>query len=346
MVKFGMCGCGGFIERAVLPMMRNVKNAQAVAAFDTNRERLEKICGEFKIKHACATFEELLEVDEADVIYVASPNVLHKEQTIRAAQAGKHVFCQKPMGINAVECREMIKVCRQNKVKLGVGFCYRFGGAQQKAKELVKKGAIGDVSLINISFNLGGYNPKTAGWRCDPKLSGGGPLMDVAPHLIDLASFLLDDRVESVMAYVRPEMTETEIEIDTLSLLEFSGGIRVSMDTSFLRGNTHNYTIIGTGGQIHAVQTMPWKEVAGRLTLQANRQEKEVSFSKAEHIEQEIRLYCRAIEKNEEPPVPGEAGLHVQAVIDAIYQSGRTGKRCKVKYERKISDKKEPVFSV
>ena len=336
MINFGMSGCGGFIENAVLPMMQKVGNARPVAAFDVNRPLLEKVCRKFEIRQACSTFEELLEAKGVDAIYIASPNFLHKEQTIKAARAGKHVFCQKPMGLNSSECREMIKVCRQNQVKLGVGFCYRFGGAQEKTKELIRKGVIGDVSLINVSFsffiNLAGYNPKTVNWRCDPKLSGGGPLMDVAPHLIDLASFFLEDRAASVMAYVRPQKTKTEIEVDTLSLLEFSGGTRASIDTSFVRGNTHNYTVIGTKGQIHASGTMCWLAGGGRLMLQAGQKEKAVPFSKTEHIEKEIRLYCRAIEKDEEPPVSGETGLCVQAVIDAIYQSGQTGRRRKVRY--------------
>ena len=327
MIRFGMCGCGGFVEKAILPMMQDVENAKAVAAFDVDKERLDKICKEFNISQACSTFEDLLKADEVDVIYVASPNVFHKEHTILAAKSGKHVFCQKPMGMNAAECREMIKACRKKGVKLGIGFCYPFGGAQQRTKELIKEGAIGQVSYLHLSFNLGGYNPKTAGWRCDPKLSGGGPLMDLSPHLINLACFFLDDKVESVMAYVRPEKTEKEIETDVLALLEFSGGARVCIDNSFVRRNKHNYTVVGTNGEIHAVGTMAWR-AGGKVVLRAGGKEQDISFSDIEHIEKEIRLYCNAVERNEEPPVPGEAGLHAQAVIDAIYESGRTGRRC------------------
>ena len=327
MINFGMCGCGVFVERAVLPMMQNVENAKAVAAFDVDKGRLGKICEEFDIGQACNTFQELLNAEGVDVIYIASPNVFHREHTILAAEAGKHVFCQKPMGINAAQCREMIEVCRSKGVKLGVGFCYPFGGAQQRTKELIKEGAIGQVSYLHISFNLGGYTPETVGWRCDPKLSGGGPLMDIAPHMINLACFFLDDKVKSVMAYVKPEKTKTKVETDVTALLEFVGGARASIDTSFVRANRHNYTVVGNEGQIHACQTMAWR-TGGKLTLQADNQERDVPFSDIECIEQEIRLYCRAVEKNEEPPVPGEAGLHAQAVIDAIYESGRTARRC------------------
>ncbi len=330
MIHFGICGCGSFIENAVLPLMQDVENAKAVAAFDVDKERLGKVCKKFDIAQACNTFDDLLNAEGVDVIYIASPNVFHKEHTTLAAQAGKHVFCQKPMGMNAPQCRDMIEVCRTNDVKLGIGFCYPFGGAQQRVKELIEEGAIGPISYLHISFNLGDYNPDTVGWRCDPKLSGGGPLMDLAPHLVNLACFFLNDKVESVMAYIRPEKTQTQIETDVTALLEFSGGARVCIDTSFVRGNEHNYTVVGNKGQIHASGTMAWR-AGGKLTLQVENQEQDVPFSDLECIEQEIRLYCQAVEKNQPPPVPGEAGLHTQAVIDTLYESGRAGKRCVVK---------------
>lgn len=331
-ICFGICGCGDFMERAVLPMMQKVRDAKAIAACGGHdKTQVDKVCRQFKISCVCPTFKDLLKVDDVDAVYIASPNVFHKEQTIAAARAGKHVFCQKPMGMNAAECSEMMEVCRKEGVKLGIGFCYRFQGAQQQAKQLIKQGAIGEVSYIYISYNLPGYNPETVGWRCDPKMSGGGPLMDVAPHLIDLACFFLDDQVESVMAYVRPDRTETEIEIDALALLQFSRGARASIDTSFVRGNRHNYTIVGTKGEIHAAGTMAWR-TGGRLTLRVEGEEKDIPFSDVEHIEQELRLYCSAVARNEQPSVPGEAGLHVQAVIDTVYESGQTGKRHLVKY--------------
>ncbi len=330
MIRFGMCGCGGFIEKAVLPRMRDVENARPVAAFDTSKECLERVCRDFDIARACTSYAELLSADNVDAVYIASPNVFHKEQVLAAAKAGKHVFCQKPMGLNAAECRDMVRTCRQCGVKLGVGFCYPFGGAQQRAKELIQEGVIGEVSHIHISFNLGTYTRETVGWRCDPKMSGGGPLMDLAPHLVNLACFFLDDKVESVMAYVRPGKTDTEIETDVAALLEFRRGARVSIDTSFLRRNTHNYAIVGTTGEIRAVGTMGW-QAGGELSLHlADHEREDVPFPSVEHIEQELRLYCRAVEKDQEPPVPGEAGLHAQATIDAIYKSGRTGKRCAV----------------
>jgi predicted dehydrogenase len=324
MIRFGMCGCGRFIREAVLPMMSRVENLQVLAAYDSSRAALESTCQAFQIEHRCNSFEELLAIPEIDVIYVASPNVFHKEQVIQAARAGKHIFCQKPMGMDAAECCAMLSACQENQVNIGIGFCYRFQGAQQLAKEMIHRGEIGDVSNIHFSFNLGGFTRESVGWRCEKKLSGGGPLMDIAPHIIDLACFWLDDQVQSVMAYVRDGETEDDVETDANVLLQFSKGVVASFDTSFLRRNEHHYSITGTLGEIRAAGTMPWF-TDGKMALFRDGKTEEVPFSRVEHIEKEMRLFCEAIEQGTDLPVPGEAGLHVQEVIDAIYTSGRTG---------------------
>ena len=326
MIHFGLSGCGGFAERAVLPLLQRVDNAKAVAAYD--ERNIDDVCKKFGLT-AFDSLEEMLNSADIQAVYVCSPNVFHKDHIIAAAMAGKHVLCEKPMGLNAQECREAVEVCRSCNVKLGVDFCYPFAGGQQKAKQLIQEGAIEEVSYLHLSFNLGGYNKETAGWRCDPKMSGGGPLMDIAPHLIHLACFFLEDTAESVMAYVRPDLTATDIELDVAAIIEFSRGTRVSIDTSFVRGNTHNYSIVGTGGEIHAFNTICWN-AGGDLTLLHGPKKQSIPFEPVEGIEEHFRLFSQAIERDQPLPVPGEAGLHVQAVIDAIYESARTAKRCSV----------------
>ena len=330
MIRFGICGCGGFMERGVLPLVTKVDGVKVTAAFDQDAARMNKVGDQFGISRRYGSAEELIQSPEIDIVYIASPNAFHKDQTLAAAKAGKHVFCQKPMGINAGECRQMVDACRAGGVKLGIGFCYPFAGAQQKAREMIRQGAIGKVSYYSISYSLGGYNKDTVGWRCDPKLSGGGPLMDIAPHLVNLGCFLLDDKVQSVMSYVRPDLTAKDIELDAVALFEFTGGARGLIDTSFVRSHMHTYSIIGTGGSIRAVGTMCWR-ISGSLFLEADGKTRDVPFDMTEGIEEEIRQFVQAIEQNREVPMPGQAGLHAQAVIDAIYKSARSGKRCLIK---------------
>ncbi len=330
MINLGICGCGSFVERGVLPLIKDVKNVRIFGVFDTRAEQSQRISKQFGIPQVFDSFEKLIECNQIDTVYITSPNCFHKDHTIAAANAGKHVLCEKPMALNADQCREMVEACRKNGVKLSVGFCYPFGGAQQKAKQIIDEGRVGEVSYIHISFNLGGYNPETVGWRCDPKISGGGPLMDIGPHLVHLGCFFLDDRVESVMAYVRPQKTDSQVEMDVNVIMEFSRGGRVAVDTSFVRGNMQNYTIVGTKGELQAINTMAWC-AGGTLTCRVKGKSEDVPFGPEEAIAEEFRLFSEAVEGDADPPVTGEMGMHVQAVIDAIYESARTAARCKVK---------------
>ena len=329
MIRLGICGCGGFVEKGILPLVKDVDNVELVGLFDSQAQRTRQVAQEFAIPMVFADYKEFVGCDEIDAVYIATPNCYHKDQTIAAANAGKHVLCEKPMGLDAAQCREMLEACRQNQTRLAVGFCYPLGGAQQKVKQLIDEERIGTISYIHMSFNLASYTPENVGWRCDPKISGGGPLMDLAPHLVHLGCFFLDDTAESVMAYVRPQKTESQVETDVDAIIEFSRSNRVAIDTSFVRGNSHNYTVVGAKGEIHAVGTMGWR-AGGTLTLREEAGEQAVSFGSAEPIAEEFRLFSAAVEGDERLPAPGEIGLHVQTVIDAIYESARTGKRCMI----------------
>ena len=313
-------------------MMGKVANAKPVAVYDTNAQTRTRVCENFGIEKNYADYQEMLRDEEIDVVYVATPNVFHKDQVIAAANAGKHVFCQKPMGMNAQESEQMVEACNANHVQLGMGFCYRYQAGQAKVKELLQAGAIGAVSYYHFSFNLGGYNPETAGWRCNPKLAGGGPLMDLAPHLVDLLLYFSDEEVRSVMAYVAPEKTPEQIDLDAHAVLELASGARAAMDVSFVRGNIHNYTIVGRKGQIRAMGTMCWNNELdgigkGKVFLEPFMDSHEVEYGVIEQLEEEVRRFTASIQNNLENPVNGAYGLKVQRIIDAIYESGKTGKR-------------------
>ena len=326
MMRFGVCGCGAFAEKAFLPILANVDQAKATAVFDAkDKNRQKQLQTQFNIPRGCDSFESLIEGDDIDVVYIATPNVFHKELVISAARASKHILCEKPLGMNTNQCREMVDQCRQHNVKLGVDFCYPFGDAQRKVKELIKQGAIGKISFIHFSWSF--LADVTNNWHGDAKISGGGPLMDVAPHIIDLARFYFEDDIESVSAYVRPEKTDAEIEMDAAAVLEFSQGARATIETSFVRQNKHNYTIVGTKGELHAVGTMAWQGTKGRVVLRTGLQETDISFGEIHGLQRMLGLFCQAIPQDQPLPVDGRAGLYAQAAIDAIYESGRTGKR-------------------
>ncbi len=337
MLRFGFCGCGGFIENGVLPALADAGNAQAAALFDVSEERRQHVGDKFGIEKRFDKYEDMLACNDVDVVYVASPNAFHKQQVIAAAQAGKHVFCQKPMGMNADECREMLAAVETAGVKMGLGFCFRYAGAQKKAKDILDSGEIGKPCTYHMSFNFHGYTPETVGWRCDAKLAGGGAMMDLAPHMVDLATFFMGAKVESVMAYIHPEKTDAQIETDALILLWMTNGTSAMLDTSFnLRGDCAFYRIVGSDGDIRRSGIDAWringKAGAPLIINKAGEESRQEDYSTHEYLQAELETFCQAVENGEEPPVSGQYGCEIQNVIDAIFESGKTGRRITVDY--------------
>jgi len=327
---WGMCACGGFVTKKVIPLLMEIECAEIVKAFDPAPETRQRVAKDFGLT-TVDSFDAILDDDSINCVYVASPNYLHAEQTIAAAERGKHVFCQKPMARTAAEARPMVDACRKAGVQLGIGFCYRYAGAIEKIKELIKEGAIGTPTLLTTEFHLG-YTKDNIAWRCDPKLSGGGPLMDLAPHLVDLARFIMEDEFVSVLSHVDPMMTDDDVEEDTISLLRFKGGARAVIDCTFnARRHEHRTMVNGTGGRLETIRAMSW-DPGGTLFRSDAAEREDIPFGVHEHIKKEMVLYMDAIRQGRDVPVTGRDGLITNIVIDAIFHSAKTRQVVKLNY--------------
>jgi len=328
--RWGMCACGGFVTKKVIPLLTEIDCAEIVKAFDPVPETRERMAKDFGLT-TVDSLDAILDDDSINCVYVASPNYLHAEQTIAAAERGKHVFCQKPMARTAAEARPMVDACRKAGVQLGVGFCYRYAGAIEKIKELIKEGAIGTPTLLTTEFHLG-YTKDNIAWRCDPKLSGGGPLMDLAPHLVDLARFIMEDEFVSVFSHVDPMMTDQDVEEDTLSLLRFKGGAKAVIDCTFnARRHEHRTMVNGTDGRLETIRSMSW-DPGGVLFRSDAAEREDIPIGMHEHIKKEMVLYMDAIRQGRDVPVSGRDGLITNIVIDAIFESAKTGQVVKLDY--------------
>ncbi len=163
MIRLGLCGCGTFVRRGVMPQLRKIDNIKVLGVYSASQASREKFAEDFSVPKVYSAYEEMINDKDIDAVYICTPNVFHKDYTIQAANAGKHIFCEKPMAMNTNECKQMVEAIERNNVKFAIGFCYPLAGPQQKAKQLIDDGAIGEISHIHISFNLGGYNKETAG---------------------------------------------------------------------------------------------------------------------------------------------------------------------------------------
>ena len=196
-VRWGVLGSGGIARRRTIPEgMTQAAGGRLAAVYDVNAEANRAVASQFDAA-ACATEEELLGRSDVDAVYVATPAHLHARQSAAAARAGKHVFCEKPLGLTVAEAQSVVDACRAAGVVLGVDFMMRFHAFHREARRLVEQGALGRMVLGRAQLSCW-YPPMPGAWRQDPATGGGGSLIDMGGHCIDLLETFLG-RVRSVM---------------------------------------------------------------------------------------------------------------------------------------------------
>jgi len=338
-IKWAVWGSGGIARRRTIPEgIAKADNAQLVAVYDVDRDANSAVAEKFGAT-ACASEDELL-VSDCDVVYVATPVHLHRDQAIRAAQAGKHVLCEKPLGLTVAEAEEIVAACRASGVKLGVGLMMRFHAYHQEALGLVREGRIGTPVFGRAQLSCW-YPPIEGAWRQDPALGGGGSLIDMGSHCIDLLEMFFG-RATKICCVTGNLVHDYRSEDTAVVLLEFEGGAKGVVDSLFnvpdesvanrleLYGSRGSIIAEGTIGQGEAGEMIARMEEATRdydaQQLRAGMRGITIAPKPINMYRAEVEAFSRAVAENTEPPVGGEIGLWSQKVIAAAYESARTGK--------------------
>jgi 1,5-anhydro-D-fructose reductase (1,5-anhydro-D-mannitol-forming) len=326
-VGWGIIGMGNIADKVTAPAMTEAKSSRLVAVMRRDLNRARELADEHGAARAYSTVEEVLEDDEVDAVYVATPVHVHAEQTIQAAEYGKHVLCEKPMALNPEEAQRMVDACDANGVKLMLCYYQRFNRRHQKIKELIASGQIGKVTAARVTFSgFGPDNPQS--WRQKPEFSGGGNLMDCGSHCVDLLRYLLGD-VTRVSALVSTIAFDYAVDDTATMLLEMDGGTHavVSSHWSTLIPDQQESSVVaiyGTGGTIVSTPQQE-KFSRGSLKLMTRTQQTEYHFEESTHV-QMLDAFAASIESDEPIPITGQDGVAVSKVIAAAYQSAREGK--------------------
>ncbi len=266
-------------------------------------------------------FDRIADNDEIDIVYVVLPNALHKEFVVRAAKAGKHVICEKPLGISSNECLEMIQVCERNNVQLSVGYRNHFDPYHQYAMEL---GKTFKVRYINADFGYVMQNPNE--WRMKKNLAGGGALMNVGIYCIQSACYITGERPTSVTAQAirtKPEFF-TEVEETLTFQLHFEKAVPTNFTTS------HNLNsdklIIDTDKE--KFQISPAYAYDGLGSRFGTHQFNPV-------MQQSLQMddFAVCIKKDGASKVSGKMGLRDACIMEAIYEAADTGQEIEVTYK-------------
>jgi predicted dehydrogenase len=288
---------------------------------------------------ACANESELLASD-CDVIYVATPVDLHAEEVMRCAEAGKHVFCEKPLGHAVEEAQGIVAACRSHGMKLGVGLMMRFHSQHVEALRMVAAGRIGSPVLGRAQLSCW-YPPIEGAWRQDPARGGGGSLMDMGSHCIDLLEMYFG-RTRLVRCMTDQLVHDYASEDTAIVALEFETGAKGVVDVLFnvpdassrnrleLYGSRGSILAEGTIGQGEAGEMVAYLEGAeGGYDAQQSRDASggiRMAPDPVNMYRAEVEAFSRAVIHDTDPPVGGEAGLWNQRVLAAAYESAETRK--------------------
>jgi predicted dehydrogenase len=323
-IRYAVVGLGHIAQVAVLPAFGHARrNSELVAVVSDDRTKRQEIARRYRIDRTFSydEFENCLEA--VDAVYIALPNSMHAEYTIRAARAGVHVLCEKPMAVTVEECRQMIAACRKAKVKLMVAYRLHFETLNLAAMELARRGRLGDVKYFNSSFSMtvrrGDIRTKRA--------YGGGTLYDIGVYCINAARNLFRSEPTAVSAVSVNSGLATLAEIDetTAATLRFGNDRVATFITSFNAADVAAYRIVGTKGDLHADPAYEYAEgLTYSLTIEGRTTRKTVE--KRDQFAPELLYFSDCILENREPEPSGDEGLQDVRIVQALYKSAKSGR--------------------
>lgn len=244
-LSWGVISTANIGRKAVIPAIQRSDNGTVVAAASRSEEKARAFAAELGIPRAYGSYEALLADEEIEAVYIPLPNSLHREWTVKAAQAGKHILCEKPLALNAEECREMAAAAQQHGVTLMEAFMYRFHPQTEKVLELIRSGVIGQPRLIHAAFTFRLTNPVNI--RLQPEL-GGGSLMDVGCYCVNVIRTLAGAEPVEVQAYAN--WAETGVDEQMAGVLRFADGLLAQFDCALTLERREFYQVAGPKGHI------------------------------------------------------------------------------------------------
>ncbi len=338
-LRAGVIGVG--MGRGHIKGYKSHPDVEVAAICDLDAERLARVGDEFSIASRYASAREMLARENLDIVSVATPNKFHMPLTIDALKAGCHVLCEKPMAMNAREARRMIDAAKKAKKHLMINFSYRFTEQSQALKKQVESGVLGDVYFGRTVWHRRRGMPGFGGWFGDKALAGGGPLIDLGVHRLDLALWLMGypkpvwvmgsayDHIATVCA--ARECKKFDVEDLAVGLIKFANGATLEIEASWAANIAERELmetrLLGTQGGL----------------VQRNRNET-YEFEAEIYVERDGALYdmklhpplpfcaspyyyfAETVLGRAKPTATGEEGLIVMELLDAIYKSAETGK--------------------
>jgi len=329
-VGYAVIGLGSFAQRSILPGFRNNKEASLAAVVSGDMSKARRLAKKFGAG-TCYTYEQLpacLSNPQVEAVYIATNNSSHAHYAAKAAYAGRHVICEKPMACSVEECRQMLEACRAAGVRLMIAYRKYFEPGTLYLKELITSGKLGRLKYIHTAFGIFmRFREEGGAWHFDPKLSGGGALPDVGVYCVNTLRWLLGKEPLQASAYQWTTDPETFSLVDEniAFRLDFPDGVVAQATASFNAAESSFLQVHGEKGWAALNPAYEWDEerhLFGRIEGRWF----ERNFKVIDEVSLEISAFADSIRRNREPEPNGVQGMRDVAVMETIYQSAREGR--------------------
>jgi len=336
-LNLGVIGAGGIAYRRTMPGMVKAKNCRLVAVMDP--VNIDRIAGEYGVK-GYTTEAALLADPDVQAVYIASPVFAHAKQIKLAAEAGKHILCEKPLTLSVAQTKEALALCKKRKVFLQEGFMMKFHAAHQKIKELIDAGQLGQI--VSMRAQLSCWYPQMAGaWRQDPKLGGGGALIDMATHLYDLLEYFAGP-VRRVGALAGTLVQHYKSDDASTTLLEFKSGAHATVDCFYCVPDEASRTRLeiygsqgavltegtigqGSGGKLEALLGAGVGGYDATQSKDVVRAFQKIAFKPVNPYTAECEYFADNVLAGRAPAINGpQNALRIAAITEKAYQSAKS----------------------
>jgi predicted dehydrogenase len=325
MIRFGIAGFGLHAVRRLMPGFALARNCKVAALSRRDSNKAREAAAQYGIPHVFASTEELCRCPEVDAVLVTTPNACHLQDVLTAVAAGKPVLCEKPMGMNAEECRQMVEAARSAGVLLGVAQVFRFEESTARFRERVAAGDIGRPIFARAEFSFPGSGHHRT-WLYDRSMSGGGPIADVGVHCIDALRYILQDEPRLVSALGRDDERSGEVEAAAILTLEFQRGTLATVMVSTRAHYRTPLEIVGDAGVLRADDALNVERPIQLELWRDGQRVAEETVSNQLAYARQVDSFAAAVEEREVFPVPGQEGAQNQLILDAAYRSLASGK--------------------
>ena len=333
-VGFAVVGLGSIAQSAVLPAFAKCKKAKLVALVSRNKNKAARLARQFKAPnyYGKEEYAACLANPQVSAVYIATPQGEHQEFTVRAAEAGKHVLCEKPLAADVEQSARMVEACKRNGVLLMTAYRKYFEPSTVYLRKLIQDGKLGRIDVIHSAFSER-HGPSAPGWLRDARLAGGGPMMDLGVYCVNTSRWLAgEDPVEaSARMWTHDKARYPEVEEGVTFRLQFLSGLIVQGSSTYSSAMSSFIYVQGTKGWVCLSPAFPFEEPR-RLSGKINGRRLERKFKIVDEFALEIKAFADAIQGKGTVAPDGVEGHRDMVILRAIYDSARKREPVAIRY--------------